>query len=236
MNLQQITTDLDRTLRRQLRRTNTVQNWADQHPTLEPSIDTLLDQMRDLDRDISHPVLSCLVDLAKKGDAHAAQLVTVGLLQKFADKEKAKGGTWDQFPGHLYEAIITCYSTKSRCLREIIERNALRRNLKTRTLGANEVSLDWADRIPSDDPDPEWLALQNVTRDEVLAMVDHLASERRVTEATRRVLHHIAAGSDRAAVPEFDGRTPNTIRTRCRRAAQSVRDQQLEALLVSAVA
>ena len=236
MNLQQITTDLDHTFRRQMRRTDTLNDWADKHHDLEPSIDTLLDRMRDLDRDISHPVLAALVDMAKEGDQHAAQLVTIGLLQKFADKEKAKGGTWDQFPGHLYEAIVTCYSTESRCLREIIERNALRRNLKSRTLGSNEVSLDWADRIPSNEPDPESVAVRSVARNEVLALVDRLASERRVSEATRRVLHHIAAGSSRAEIPEFAGRSDNTVRTRCRRAAHSMRDQQLEALLVGAVA
>lgn len=236
MNLQQITTDLDRTLRRQLRRTDTLQNWAHEHQALEPFIDTLLHQMRDLDRDVSHPVLAVLVDMAKEGDEHAAHLVTVGLLQKFADKEKAKGGTWDQFPGHLYEAIVTCYSTESRCLREIIERNALRRNLKSRTLGSNEVSLEWADRIPSDEADPESVVVRSVAREEVIAMVDRLARERRVTEATRRVLHHIAAGSDCTTVAEFAGRSANTIRTRCRRAARSVHDQQLQAVLGAAVA
>ena len=46
MNLQHITTDLDRTLRRQLRRTDTLQTWADEHPALVPCIDTLLDRMR----------------------------------------------------------------------------------------------------------------------------------------------------------------------------------------------
>ena len=236
MNLQQITTNLDRTLRRQLRRTNTLQSWASEHPALEPSIDTLLHQMRDLDRDVSYPVLAALVNMAKEGDKHAAQLVTVGLLQKFADKEKAKGGTWDQFPGHLYEAIVTCYSTQSRCLREIIERNALRRNLKSRTLGSNEISLEWADRIPSDEPDPESVVVRSIAREEVLAMVDRLAQERRITEATRRVLNHIAAGSDRSTVAEFAGRSANTIRTRCRRAARSLHDQQLQAMLGAAVA
>jgi|GEM_PF-2440335 len=236
MNLQQITTDLDRTIRRQLRRTDTLQKWASGHPALEPSTDALLDQMRDLNRDVSHPVLAVLVDLAKAADEHAAQLVFVGLLQKFADKEKAKGGTWDQFPGHLYEAIVTCHSTESRCLREIIERNALRRNLKSRTLGSNEVSLDWADRIPSNEPDPESVVVRLVAREEVLAMVDRLAREQRVTEATRRVLHHIAAGSDRATVAEFAGRSANTIRTRCRRAARTLDNQQLHAVLGAAVA
>jgi DNA-binding CsgD family transcriptional regulator len=235
MNLQQITTDLDRTIRRQLRRTNTLQNWASEHPTLEPSIDTLLDQMRDLDRDISHPVLAVLVGMAKTGDQHAAQLVTVGLLQKFADKEKAKGGTWDQFPGHLYEAIVTCYSTQSRCLREIIERNALRRNLKTRTLGANDVHLDRVDLIPSDEPDPETVAVRSITRSEVLAMVDRLARERHVTETTRTVLHHVATGSDPTLIAEFAGRSANTVRTRCRRAAHSLRNQQLQAELVASI-
>ncbi len=230
-----MTTDLDRTLRRELRRTDTLQRWAAAHPALQPSINTLLQQVRDLDRDISHPVLAALVDMAKEGDQHAAQLVTVGLVQKFADKEKAKGGTWDQFPGHLYEAIVTCYSTESRCLREIIERNALRRNLKSRTLGSNEVTLNWAQRIPSNGPDPESMAVQSVARNEVLALVDRLASERRVTEATRRVLHHIAAGSDLSAVTGFAGRSGNTVRTRCRRAARSLRDQQLHAELVAAV-
>ena len=235
MNLQQITTDLDRTLHRQLRRTDTLQNWANQNPVLEPSIDTLLDQMRDLDRDVSHPVLAALVGMATKGDPHAAQLVTVGLLQKFADKEQAKGGTWDQFPGHLYEAIVTCYSTESRCLREIIERNALRRNLKSRTLGSNEVTLEWADRIPSDQPDPESVAVRLIARSEVLAMVDRLATERCVTDATQRLLHHIAAGSDLSEVTEFAGRSANTVRTRCRRAARSLHDQQLRSELVAAV-
>jgi len=236
MNLQQITTDLDRTLRRQLRRTDTLQNWANEHPALEPSIDALLDHMRDLDRDVSHPVLATLVDMAKDGDQHAAQLVTVGLLQKFADKEKAKGGTWDQFPGHLYEAIVTCYSTESRCLREIIERNALRRNLKSRSIGSNENGLEWADRIPSHDQGPESAALQTVARDEVLVVVDRLARERCVTEATRRVLHHIAADSNRTVVPDFNGRSANTVRTRCRRAAQLFRSDAIHRALLEVAA
>ena len=236
MNLQHITSDLERTLRRQLLRTDTLQNWVEEHPVLEPSIDTLLHQMRDLDRNTSYPVLAALVDLAKTGDRHAAQLVTVGLLQKFADKEKTRGGTWDQFPGHLYEAIVTCHSTNSHCLREIIERNALRRNLKSRTLGSKEMSLDWGEGLPSDELGPELTALRMVARAEVLNMIGRLVQEHRVNDSTRRVLHHIASGSDRATVPEFDGRSPNTIRTRCRRAAHTLRSDRLRTELLEAVA
>lgn len=236
MNLQHITSDLERTLRRHLRRTDTVQTWAEEHPALSLSIDKLLHQMRDTDRTTSHPVLAALVDLARNGDQHAAQLVTVGLLQKFADKEKTRGGTWDQFPGHLYEAIVTCHSTDSRCLREIIERNALRRNLKTRTLGSREVSLDWVEGLPSDELGPESTALRIVARAEVVNMIGRLVQEHRVNDSTRRVLHHIASGSDRATVPEFDGRSPNTIRTRCRRAAHILRSDRLRTELLQAIA
>lgn len=236
MNLRHITTDLDRTLRRDLRRTDTLQRWADDHPALEPSIDVLLDRMRDLDRDVSHPVLAALVGLAMNGNHEAAQLVTIGLLQKFADKQAARGGTWDQFPGHLYEAIVTCYSTKSRCLREIIERNALRRNLRSRTIGSNELSLDWADDIASSEPGPEAIAVRAAMERDVLALVDQLAEDRRVTEGTRRVIHHIAVGTDRATVAEFDGRSANTVRTRCRRAARKLHDDRLHGLLLDSVA
>ena len=235
MNLQQTTIDLDRSLRRQLRRASTLRQWAAQHPVLDPEIDTLIANMRNLDRDISHPVLACLVDLAKRGDQHAAQLVTVGLLQKFADKQRDRGETWDEFPGHLYEAIVTCHSTTSRCLREVIERNALRRNLKSRTLGTNDVSLDQADRLPSGDAGPETMALRLITRCEVFEVVEHLVREKRVTDANLRVLRHIATGSDPATVPELAGRCPSTAQARRRRAAQLLRDPRTRTALLTAV-
>ena len=236
MNLQHITNDLDLTLRRRLRRSNLLQEWNDQAPVLTPSIDRLYAQIRDLDRDVAHPVLAALVDLAKAGDADAAQLVTVALLQRFADKEKVKGGTWDLFPGHLYEAIVTCHSTKSRCLREIIERNALRRNLKSRTLGSNEVALSRESALVSTEPGPEQLAVASAQRRHVLALVEDLARDRTISDTTRRILRHIAAGTERETVREFAGRSANTIRTRTRRAAQTMRDADLHQQLLDAVA
>ena len=97
MNLQHITDELDRTLRRHLRRSDTLRRWADHDPSIAATIDDLYAAIRDLDRDVSYPVLAALVALAMDGDTDAAQVVTVALLQRFADKQKAKGGTWDQF-------------------------------------------------------------------------------------------------------------------------------------------
>lgn len=236
MNLQHITDDLDRTLRRELRRTDTLQRWRDHSPAISGTVDDLCAAIRDLDRDVSHPVLAALVGLATDGDTRAAQLVTVALLQRFADKQKAKGGTWEQFPGHLYEAIVTCHSTQSRCLREIIERNALRRNLKSRTLGCNEINLTRGEALASAEPGPEQIVVRDEQRRFVLDLVDQLADERAISDASRRILHHIAAGTDRSTVPEFAGRPANTVRTRRRRVAQTLRDEELRTELLAAVA
>src|SRR6478735_180848 len=166
MNLQHITTDLDLNLRRHLRRTNTLQRWTE-HLGPACDLDTLYRQIRDTDRTVSHPVLAVFVDLAKQGDNVAAQAVTVALLQRFADKQRSKGGDWDGFAGHLFEAIVTCHSTSSTCLREIIERNALRRHLRDRTAGINDVQLANAETIPSALPMPEDVAVRAAQRQHV---------------------------------------------------------------------
>jgi hypothetical protein len=133
------------------------------------------------------------------------------------------------------QELITCHSTTSRCLREIIERNALRRNLKSRTLGTNDVSLDQADRLPCIDSGPETLVLQSIARCEAFEVVDRLTQERQLTDANLRVLRHIAAGSDPAIVPELAGRCPSTAQARRRRAAQLLRDPRTRTALLAAV-
>jgi hypothetical protein len=235
MNLQHITTDLDLTLRRHLRRTDTIQRWAE-HLGTTTDIDTLYGQIRDTDRTVSHPVLAVLVDLAKHGDTDAAQAVTVALLQRFADKERGKGGDWDGFAGHLYEAIVTCHSTSSTCLREIIERNALRRHLRDRIAGANDVQLTNAEAIPSILPMPEDVAVQAAQRRHVQDLIADLVARRAISETTQRILAHIAAGTDRHDVPEFHGCADNTIRARSRRAARALTSDRLRQELAPAVA
>ena len=177
MNLQHITTDLDLTLRRSLRRTGTLRDWH-QHHGLTPDIDALYRQMGDRDRTVSHPVLAILVDRAKAGDTDAAQAVTVALLQRFADKERTKGGTWDGFAGHLYEAIVTCRCTRSKCLREIIERNALRRHLKSRIAGSRELPLPEDAAMPSPLPLPEDIVIRMDQRTHVTRLIADLVEAR----------------------------------------------------------
>ena len=235
MNLQHITTDLDRTLRRRLRRTDTLQRW-NEHLGSAYDLDTLFGQIRDADRSVSHPVLAVLVDLAKHGDTDAAQAVTVALLQRFADKESGKGGDWDGFAGHLYEAIVTCHSTRSNCLREIIERNALRRHLRDRIAGVDDVQLANAETIPSVLPMPEDVAVRAAQRRHVQDLIADLVAQRAISETTQRILAHIAAGTDRHDVPEFHGWADNTIRARSRRAARSLTSDHLRQELASVVA
>jgi hypothetical protein len=235
MNLQHITTDLDRTLRRRLRRTDTLQRW-NEHLGSASDLDTLFGQIRDADRSVSHPVLAVLVDLAKHGDTDAAQAVTVALLQRFADKERGKGGDWDGFAGHLYEAIVTCHSTSSNCLREIIERNALRRHLRDRIAGVDDVQLANAETIPSVLPTPEDVAVRGAQRRHVQDLIADLVAQRAISETTQRILAHIAAGTDRHDVPEFHGWADNTIRARSRRAARSLTSDHLRQELASVVA
>ena len=235
MNLQHITTDLDRTLRRRMRRTDTLQRW-NKHLGSASDIDTLFGQIRDADRSVSHPVLAVLVDLAKHGDTDAAQAVTVALLQRFADKERGKGGDWDGFAGHLYEAIVTCHSTSSNCLREIIERNALRRHLRDRIAGVDDVQLANAETIPSVLPMPEDVAVRAAQRRHVQDLIADLVAQRAISETTQRILAHIAAGTDRHDVPEFRGWADNTIRARSRRAARSLTSDHLRQELASVVA
>ena len=234
MNLQHITTDLDRTLRRRLRHSHSLKRWSE-HLRSATDIDTLYEQMRDVDRTVSHPVLAVLVDLAKQGDTDAAQAVTVALLQRFADKQGNKGGDWDGFAGHLYEAIVTCHSTQSTCLREIIERNALRRHLRCRTAGAGEVQFANAEQIPSALPMPEDVAVQAAQRRHVEELIADLVTQRSISKTTQRILAHIAAGTDREEVPEFDGWAANTIRTRSRRAARSLTSDRLRQELAPVV-
>lgn len=236
MNLQHITTNLDNNLRRHLRRTDTLQQWAEHDPRLASSVGALYAQIRDLDRDVSHPVLAALVDLAKNGDNDAAQLVTVALLQRFADKERTKGGAWEQFPGHLYEAIATCHSTRSRCLREIIERNALRRNLKDRIAGADDIQLTHEELLVSVTPTPEDVVIHTDQRRSVRDRLDELVQQRALSETSQRILEHIIAGTDRSTIPELQDRPSNTARTRCRRVAQGLRDNELRTHLIDIVA
>lgn len=235
MNLQHITTDLDLTLRRHLRRTDTLQRW-NEHLGSACDIDTLYRQIRDTDRTVSHPVLAMFVDLAKQGDTDAAQAVTVALLQRFADKQRSKGGDWDGFAGHLFEAIVTCHSTHSTCLREIIERNALRRHLRDRIAGFNDVQLANAETIPSSLPMPEDVAVRAAQRQHVQDLIADLVARRAISATTQRILAHIAAGTDRRDVPEFNGCADNTIRARTRRAARSLTSDHLRHELASVVA
>ncbi len=235
MNLQHITTDLDLTLRRRLRRTDTLQRWSE-HFGSDSDLDTLYRQIRDADRTVSHPVLAVLVDFAKHDDTDAAEAVTVALLQRFADKERGKGGDWDGFAGHLYEAIVTCHSTSSNCLREIIERNALRRHLCDRIAGVDDVQLADAETIPSVLPTPEDVAVQAAQRRHVQDLITDLVAQRAISETTQRILAHIAAGTDRHDVPEFHGWADNTIRARSRRAARSLTSDHLRQELASVVA
>lgn len=221
MNLQHITTDLDLTLRRRLRRTNMLQHW-NQHHGLAHDLDTLYQQMRDRDRTVSHPVLAILVDLAKAGDIDAAQVVTVALLQRFADKENTKGGTWDGFAGHLYEAIVTCHCTRSKCLREIIERNALRRHLKIRIAGSHDLPLPEDAAMLSPLPGPDDIVIRMDQRTHVTRLIADLVEARALSTSTQRILSHIAGGTERDDVFEFSGCASNTARTRCRRAARTL--------------
>ena len=234
MNLQHITTDLDLTLRRRLRRTNTLQHW-NQHNGLTPDLDKLCTQMRDRDRSVSHPVLAILVDRAKAGDIDAAQVVTVALLQRFADKERTKGGTWDGFAGHLYEAIVTCHCTRSRCLREIIERNALRRHLKIRIAGSHDLPLPEDAAMLSPLPAPDDIVIRLHQRTQVTRLIADLVEARALSTTTQRILTHIAAGTERDDVFEFSGCAANTARTRCRRAARSLTCERLRHELAQAV-
>ena len=234
MNLQHITTELDLTLRRRFGRIDTLWDWNDHHG-LTPDLDTLYTQMRDRDRTVSHPVLATLVDRAKTGDTDAAQAVTVALLQRFADKERTKGGTWDGFAGHLYEAIVTCHCTRSKCLREIIERNALRRHLKCRIAGSHEVQFTSAEEIPSRSLSPEDLVVRADQRTHVRRLIGDLVEAREISTTTQRILTHIAAGTERDDVPEFRGCATNTVRTRRRRAARLLTDGCLRAELLGVV-
>ena len=235
MNLQHITTDLDLTLRRRLRRTGTLQHW-NQHNGLTPDIDTLYTQMRDRDRTVCHPVLAILVDRAMAGDTDAAQAVTVALLQRFADKEKTRGGTWDGFAGHLYEAIVTCHCTRSKCLREIIERNALRRHLKIRIAGSHDLPLPEDTAMPSPLPAPDDIVIRMDQRAQVMRLIADLVEARAISTTAQRILTHIAAGTDRDDAPEFSGCAADTVRTRCRRAARSLSCDRLHQELAWTVA
>ena len=234
MNLQHITTDLDLTLRRRLRCTNTRQVWNHNH-ALTLDLDTLYQQMRDRDRTVSHPVLATLVDRAKAGDTDAAQAATVALLQRFADKERDKGGTWDGFAGHLYEAIVTCHCTRSKCLREIIERNALRRHLKIRIAGSHDLPLPEDAAMPSPLPAPDDIVIRMDQRTHVRRLIADLVEARAISTTTQRILTHIAAGTERYDLPEFSGCAANTARTRCRRAARSLTCERLRHELTQAV-
>ena len=234
MNLQHITTDLDLTLRRSLRRTGILQHW-NQHHGLTPDIDALYRQIGDRDRTVSHPVLAILVDRAKAGDTDAAQAVTVALLQRFADKENTKGGTWDGFAGHLYEAIVTCHCTRSNCLREIIERNALRRHLKIRIAGSHDLPLPEDAAMLSPLPAPDDIVIRLHQRAHVKRLIADLVEARALSTTTQRILTHIAAGTERDDVFELSGCAANTARTRCRRAARSLTCERLHQELAQAV-
>ena len=85
-------------------------------------------------------------------------------------------------------------------------------------------------------PMPEDVAVQAAQRRHVEELIADLVTQRSISKTTQRILAHIAAGTDREEVPEFDGWAANTIRTRSRRAAHSLTSDRLRQELAPVVA
>jgi len=155
-------------------------------------------------------VLAALVDLASHGDRQAALLVTFSLLPRMVQAEthrnavcRAGDDSYEQMAGLLWETIVTVPNPAVVALRESIERNVWRRKWRSErpiptvqldiervgvaTAGGGQVALVAAGR------DVGEVVVEGLHVESTLA---RLESDGAVSAMTRRLLEHLAAGTE----------------------------------------